>query len=106
MTRLVLPVLIAAAAALSVAGCRLEQRTVPPDELPIGCQVDADCAEGRWCDRGQCEAVAEEPDPAEPADESADESGDAPAGEGEGEGTDGGEGEGEGEAGTTTDTVG
>jgi len=69
---------------LIVASCRLEQRTVPPEELPIGCQVDADCVEGRWCDRGQCELPPDEPDT------------EGDEGDG-GEGVALGEGEGEGE---------
>ena len=66
---------------LGLASCQLEQRTVPPEERPIGCEVDADCAASRWCDRGLCQ-----PPPAEPVPP-------APVGEGEGEG------EGESEAG-------
>ena len=75
---------------LAASSCRLEQRTVPPEELPIGCQVDADCAEGRWCDRGQCEVIEETPDP----DAGGDAGGDGAS-----------EGEGEGEASGVEDTI-
>jgi len=46
--------LLAASLLLLTTGCLLEQRTAEPEDLPLGCRVDAECALGRICEDAFC----------------------------------------------------
>ena len=48
--------LIALATALALGACQQDQRTLTdPEDLPVGCRVDGDCAKAQVCNQGLCE---------------------------------------------------